>query len=232
MIGGKGDDTYTINTLTDLLVENAGEGIDTISSSVTFDLTTVANIENLTLTGAAALNGTGDNGDNRLNGNTGANLLIGNGGDDTITGGTGADTMRGGLGNDVFVIGTTFVDVLEENPGEGIRHGQCADDLRPDIGGQHRESDAGQWRRLQRLRRCRQQPHHRQYQRQQPGRPRRQRHAEWRQRDGYADRRQGQRRLCGRQHRRHDHRAGGGGHGPGRVLGRLSRSRRWPMWRT
>jgi trimeric autotransporter adhesin len=120
LIGGKGDDTYAINTLTDTLVENAGEGTDTISSSVTFDLKTVANIENLTLTGSAALNGTGDDNDNRLTGNTGANQLIGNGGNDTLTGGTGIDTMIGGTGNDVYVIGTTFVDVIQENPGEGF----------------------------------------------------------------------------------------------------------------
>jgi len=120
LIGGAGNDTFTVNTLTDKLVENAGEGTDTVSSSVTFDLNTVANIENLTLTGAAALNGTGDNNANSITGNTGANLLIGNGGNDTLTGGTGVDTMRGGLGNDIYVIGTTFVDVIEENAGEGV----------------------------------------------------------------------------------------------------------------
>ena len=219
MIGGKGDDTYTINTLTDLLVENAGEGIDTISSSVTFDLTTVANIENLTLTGAAALNGTGDNGDNRLNGNTGANLLIGNGGDDTITGGTGADTMRGGLGNDVFVIGTTFVDVLEENAGEGIDtvNAQMTFDLTSvanienltlvNGGNFNGFGDAGNNRITGNTG-----------------------NNILDGRDGndtlnggnghgHADRRQGQRRLYRRQYRRHDHRAGGRGHGPDRVLG-------------
>jgi len=120
LIGSAGNDTFTVNTLTDKLVENAGEGNDTVSSSVTFDLKTVANIENLTLTGAAALNGTGDDNDNRITGNTGANLLIGNGGNDTLTGGTGIDTMRGGLGNDIYVIGTTFDDVIEENAGEGV----------------------------------------------------------------------------------------------------------------
>jgi VCBS repeat-containing protein len=120
LIGGAGNDTFTVNTLTDTLVENAGEGNDTIRSSIAFDLNAVANIENLTLTGAAAISGTGDNNDNRITGNTGANLLIGNGGNDTLTGGNGIDTMRGGTGNDVYVIGTTFVDVIQENPGEGF----------------------------------------------------------------------------------------------------------------
>ena len=119
LIGGAGNDTYTVNTLTDKLVENAGEGTDTVSSSVTFDLKSVANIENLTLTGSAALNGTGDDNNNSITGNTGTNLLTGNGGNDTLTGGAGNDTMRGGLGNDTYVIGTTFVDVIEENAGEG-----------------------------------------------------------------------------------------------------------------
>ena len=91
----------------------------------------------------------------RLNGNTGANLLIGNGGDDTITGGAGADTMRGGLGNDVYVIGTTFVDVLEENPGEGFDtvNAQMTFDLTSVANIEN--LDAGQWRQFQRLRRWR-----------------------------------------------------------------------------
>ena len=119
LIGGAGNDTYSINTLTDKLVENAGEGTDTVSSSVTFDLKSVANIENLTLTGSAALSGAGDDNNNSITGNTGANLLIGNGGDDTLNGGAGIDTLRGGLGNDTYVIGTVFEDTIQENAGEG-----------------------------------------------------------------------------------------------------------------
>ncbi|MCA3592690.1 MAG: hypothetical protein IOC94_14435, partial [Methylocystis sp.] len=56
-------------------------------------------VENLVLTGASAINGTGNDYANMLTGNTGNNVL---------NGGLGADTLAGGLGNDVFVYGSNF----------------------------------------------------------------------------------------------------------------------------
>ncbi|MGB3418884.1 MAG: bluetail domain-containing putative surface protein [Dolichospermum sp.] len=94
LIGGSGNDTYQINTPTDTITENPGEGTDSIQSSVTFDLTVFPNIENLTLTGTDAINGTGNAGNNSLTGNSGNN---------TLNGGAGADTLRGGVGSDIFV---------------------------------------------------------------------------------------------------------------------------------
>ena len=116
MIGGAGNDSYVVNVATDLVVENAGEGIDTVSSSVT--LTLAANVENLTLTGSSAINGTGNTLDNVLIGNSGANTLTGGAGNDTLDGGSGNDTMIGGTGDDLYVVGATG-DVVTENAGEG-----------------------------------------------------------------------------------------------------------------
>ncbi len=82
MYGGVGDDTYVVSNSFDQANENAGEGTDTVQSSVTFTLG--ANVENLTLTGAAAINGTG---------NALANILIGNSGNNVLKGGAGADTF-------------------------------------------------------------------------------------------------------------------------------------------
>ena len=58
-----------------------------------------ADIENLTLTGTAAINGTGNGLDNMLTGNASANIL---------NGGLGNDTLAGGVGNDVFVFNTAL----------------------------------------------------------------------------------------------------------------------------
>ncbi|BAG01555.1 Calx-beta domain-containing protein [Microcystis aeruginosa] len=74
---------------------------DTITAAVTTTL--AANVENLTLTGAAAINGTGNAGNNVITGNTANNLLNGGGGNDTLNGGAGIDTLTGGTGNDIFL---------------------------------------------------------------------------------------------------------------------------------
>jgi len=73
---------------------------DTLTAAVTTTL--AANVENLTLTGAAAINGTGNAGNNVITGNTANNLLNGGGGNDTLNGGLGVDSLTGGVGNDFF----------------------------------------------------------------------------------------------------------------------------------
>lgn len=89
--GMAGDDEYTVNNRGDVVVERKNEGNDTVHSNV--DYTLAANVENLTLVGGAALNGTG----NSLN-----NWLVGNDGNNVLVGGFGADTLLGGEGDDVI----------------------------------------------------------------------------------------------------------------------------------
>jgi hypothetical protein len=100
LIGGLGNDIYQVDSTTDVITENANEGTDTIQSSVTFSLATFPNIENLTLTGSSAINGTGNTANNSLTGNTANNTLDGGDGNDTLNGGAGNDSLIGGNGND------------------------------------------------------------------------------------------------------------------------------------
>jgi Ca2+-binding RTX toxin-like protein len=120
MIGGAGNDTYYVDSSSDVVTENSGEGTDTIQSSAT--LTIAANVENLTLTGSSAINGTGNtlsntitgNGANNiLSGGNGYDTLIGGDGNDTLNGGNGNDILVGGLGDDTFVVNTTRDTVTE-----------------------------------------------------------------------------------------------------------------------
>ncbi len=117
MLGGIGNDTYVVDNVGDLVTENLNEGTDLVQSTITYTLTD--NVENLTLTGATSINGTGNVLNNVIIGNSGANTLIGLDGNDTLDGGTGADTMLGGMDNDTYVV-DNVADVVVENVGEGI----------------------------------------------------------------------------------------------------------------
>ncbi len=93
MYGGAGDDTYQLGSTNDSVHESANEGIDLVESTITCTL--AANVENLTLMGTAALNGTG----NELN-----NTLVGNDAANVLDGGGGVDILRGGKGDDTYIV--------------------------------------------------------------------------------------------------------------------------------
>jgi Ca2+-binding RTX toxin-like protein len=116
LVGGLGNDTYVVDNAGDVVNETLNEGTDTVQSSITYTIS--ENVENLTLIGTSAINGTGNTLDNVLTGNSAANVLIGNAGNDTLNGGTGADTLIGGLGNDTYVVDNTG-DILTEALNEG-----------------------------------------------------------------------------------------------------------------
>ena len=105
LIGGTGSDTYVVDNLRDIVRETSTQAseIDTVRSSVSWSLG--ANLENLTLTGTAHLNGTGNALDNVLIGNAGNNVLNGGAGEDTLSGGAGNDTLIGGIGTDTLTGG-------------------------------------------------------------------------------------------------------------------------------
>jgi len=123
LAGGFGDDTYFVTSTTGyMIVENSGQGTDTISTNVTFNLSafsSLANIENLTLTGTDLINGTGNAANNTIVGNASANILTGQNGNDTLNGGAGADTLIGGIGNDTYIVDDAS-DSIIENASEGI----------------------------------------------------------------------------------------------------------------
>ncbi|MCF8531929.1 MAG: hypothetical protein K9G48_02905 [Reyranella sp.] len=116
MVGGSGNDTYNVDNVGDVVTELAGEGTDLVQSSVTYTLG--ANVENLTLTGAGSIAGTGNDLSNVLRGNSSNNTLIGLDGNDTLMGEQGADIMIGGMGDDTYYV-DNIGDSVVEQPGEG-----------------------------------------------------------------------------------------------------------------
>ncbi|VVM48353.1 calcium-binding protein [Pseudomonas fluorescens] len=102
LIGGYGDDTYEVSTATDVIIEKANEGNDHVRAGVSFVLS--ENVERLTLTGSAAINGTGNTLANIMLGNGAANILMGQAGDDTLNGMAGNDVLAGGTGSDKYLL--------------------------------------------------------------------------------------------------------------------------------
>jgi Ca2+-binding RTX toxin-like protein len=114
MAGGAGDDTYAVDSNGDVVTEAAGEGTDLVNAAVTWTL--AATVENLTLTGSGAINGTGNTGDNVLRGNAAANVLTGLGGNDTYHVGAGdtvVEASSGGTDTVVSDVSWTLATHLE-----------------------------------------------------------------------------------------------------------------------
>ena len=108
MAGGLGDDIYYVDNSADNVVEAADAGMDTIYSSVSYNLVG-RHVETLVLTGSANLTATG---------NTQVNSLIGNVGNNVLDGGAGADSMSGGSGDDIYYVDDAGDNVVEST-GEG-----------------------------------------------------------------------------------------------------------------
>ncbi|WFU39379.1 Ig-like domain-containing protein [Bradyrhizobium sp. CB82] len=113
MTGGLGDDTYIVTDPGAKVVESYGGGVDTVLSSVTYKLPDY--VENLTLTGSAAIDGTG---------NSESNIIVGNDASNVITGGLGNDILTGGGGADTFVINSgDGSDIITDfTPGSAAGH--------------------------------------------------------------------------------------------------------------
>ena len=111
MVGGLGNDIYVVDAAGDIVVENAGEGTDLVQASISYTLG--SNLENLTLTGTANINATGNSLANVLIGNTGNNSLSGGDGNDTLNAGGGNDTVSGGNGTDVLVLDYSAIGAVD-----------------------------------------------------------------------------------------------------------------------
>lgn len=125
LYGGLGNDTYYVDNASDVVSEKKGGGIDTIITEVSFTLG--KDLENLTLSGTANLNGTGNKSANILLGNVGNNMLSGLAGSDSLFGEGGDDALSGGSGNDTLYGGSDS-DTLSGDAGNDFLYGESGDD--------------------------------------------------------------------------------------------------------
>lgn len=104
MAGGAGNDWYTVSAAGDVIIENAGEGTDSVRSALT-TLVLADNVENLYFWGALSgtLQGTGNAGNNLIVSQGNAANFSGLGGNDILVGSFSADTLDGGDGNDRLI---------------------------------------------------------------------------------------------------------------------------------
>lgn len=138
LVGGGGDDVFIVDSVLDQVIEAADGGKDRVLSEISWVLGD--NLEELELTGAKLIDGTGnaldnliigsrrdnllsggagddtlqgEDGRDRLAGDADDDLLYGGKGDDTLDGGAGTDTLDGGEGNDTYLINDADDIILE-----------------------------------------------------------------------------------------------------------------------
>jgi Ca2+-binding RTX toxin-like protein len=108
MIGGGGNDIFYVDSVTDVVIEGADPGFDTVFASIN-NYILADWVENLSFSGVASYTGTGNAVSNQIQGSIsddtlfglgGNDRLIGFGGDDTLKGGEGDDLLQGGEGSD------------------------------------------------------------------------------------------------------------------------------------
>jgi Ca2+-binding RTX toxin-like protein len=124
-VGGLGNDVYVVLSSDDVVTELAGQGVDRVEALGSHTL--ADNVENLTLTGGTAHNGTGNTLNNVIVGNDLDNRLIGLEGNDKLTGNDGSDSLYGGDGNDTLE-GNSGDDLLLGNDGNDRLIGGDGDD--------------------------------------------------------------------------------------------------------
>lgn len=102
MEGYGGADLFIVDNVDDVCIDDDSD-IETVHATVSYTLRYYG-VDNLVLIGPAAINGTGNSGDNDITGNAADNLLDGMG---------GIDVLRGGAGNDLYRVATTTSQVIE-----------------------------------------------------------------------------------------------------------------------
>ncbi|WP_363246973.1 calcium-binding protein, partial [Reyranella sp.] len=134
MMGGFGSDTYFVDNLLDVVIEE-GDDIydawDEIFVEFTYSLVGLDKVERLNLShaGTANIDATGNDLNNALYGSDGNNVLDGRGGADFMLGGEGNDTIYGGAGDDLLD-GGAGSDVLVGGDGaDALSGGDSADYL-------------------------------------------------------------------------------------------------------
>lgn len=101
MIGGHLDDTFVVDDIGDVVIEDGDTSIDAVESSISYSLEEMLFIENLTLVGSMATSGTGNERNNVLYGSTSS----------------GENSLYGGVGDDTYWIGVA--DSIVENANGG-----------------------------------------------------------------------------------------------------------------
>jgi|GEM_PF-874962 len=123
LTGNGGNDTFVVDGLDQVIGDIVD--IDLVESASSVDLTDTTrftNVDNIFLTGTAAIN---------AKGTTGANIITGNSGANRIDGFCGADTLIGGEGNDTLVIdaGGTKAAIVDGGTGTDLVESDSTIDL-------------------------------------------------------------------------------------------------------